>query len=226
MNIEELRKICLSLPSVTEDLKWGNHLCFCIGGKLFLIAGLDESPVTASFKTDEEDFAELSGRSGFRPAPYFSKHSWIHTSDIGLLSKKEWEYLVGKSYALIRLKLSKKTLSAMGLKVPAKDRKKISAFPKAKKQIEQQSLQDSLEQLRESFNLAGDDEKAISMSAYMKNKVSIPGNSKTSSRDYCETLVKGITQAGLERAKIRFMVALETRGERVPVCRHGAFIQE
>jgi len=110
MNIEDLRNICNSFPSVTEDIKWENHLCFNIGGKMFLIAGLDETPVTASFKVDDEDFAELSDKKGFKPAPFLARYKWIHCSDIQMLSEKKWKLYIGRSYSLIKSKLSKKLL--------------------------------------------------------------------------------------------------------------------
>lgn len=113
MNIEDLRKICLDLPFVTEDIKWENHLCFNIGGKMFLIAGLDSTPVTASFKTDDDDFARLSVQEGFKPAPYLARNKWVHTSDIGKLNKKEWTQLIKKSYEIIKSKLTKKILNSL-----------------------------------------------------------------------------------------------------------------
>ena len=42
MTVENVRKICLALPDVTEDVKWGNDLCFCIAGKMF--AAMDLNP--------------------------------------------------------------------------------------------------------------------------------------------------------------------------------------
>ena len=42
MTIEEIQKICKSLHSVTEDIKWEHDLCFCIGGKMFVVVGLDQ----------------------------------------------------------------------------------------------------------------------------------------------------------------------------------------
>lgn len=113
MNIEELRKICTSLPGVTEDIKWENHLCFNIGGKMFLITGLDQVPVTASFKTNDDDFANLSTREGFQPAPYLARHKWIHISDINHLSIKEWKKLIKNSYEIIRSKLPKKIIAGI-----------------------------------------------------------------------------------------------------------------
>ncbi len=69
MNIESLRKICTSLPAVTEDIKWGNDLAFSIGDKMFCVASL-ESPFTCSFKVRDDEFEELSNQNGFMPAPY------------------------------------------------------------------------------------------------------------------------------------------------------------
>jgi predicted DNA-binding protein (MmcQ/YjbR family) len=37
MNIEQLRKFCLSFPGATEDIKWGADLCFCVGEKMFCV---------------------------------------------------------------------------------------------------------------------------------------------------------------------------------------------
>ena len=64
MNIEELRTLCMSFPGTTEDIKWGDHLCFCVGNKIFLIAGLDQAPVTASFKVETDDFDGFACRDG------------------------------------------------------------------------------------------------------------------------------------------------------------------
>jgi predicted DNA-binding protein (MmcQ/YjbR family) len=69
MTIETLQAICEKLPGVTQDIKWGNHLCFNVGEKMFLVTNPDEVPHTATFKVNDEDFEELSQRKGFKPAP-------------------------------------------------------------------------------------------------------------------------------------------------------------
>jgi predicted DNA-binding protein (MmcQ/YjbR family) len=108
MNIEQLQKLCKSLPGVTEDIKWGNDLCFSVGGKMFLVAGLEQVPTSASFKVTDDQFSELSTRKGFKPAPYMAKHKWIWLEDVKLLSTKEWTSYVRQSYELIKQKLPKK----------------------------------------------------------------------------------------------------------------------
>jgi predicted DNA-binding protein (MmcQ/YjbR family) len=115
MTIEELRAICKKLKGATEDIKWENHLCFNIGDKMFLITAPDEVPVSASFKTSNEDFDQLSIKKGFKPAPYLAKHKWVFVEDIDLLNVKQWNYYAKQSYELIASKLPAKTKKQLGL---------------------------------------------------------------------------------------------------------------
>ena len=108
MNIEEIQNLCKQLPGVTEDIKWGSDLCFSVGGKMFLVAGLELSPVTASFKVTDEQFEEMSSKPGFMPAPYMAKHKWIYVNNISLMSKQEWTFYIKQSYELVKQKLPKK----------------------------------------------------------------------------------------------------------------------
>ncbi|RTY92406.1 MmcQ/YjbR family DNA-binding protein [Flavobacterium sp. GT3R68] len=108
MNIEELQKLCKSLPHVTEDIKWGNDLCFCIGGKMFCVAGLNQSPTSASFKVLDEEFEEMSTKEGFIRAPYVARYKWVLAEDITILSAKEWQHYVTQSYNLVKDKLPAK----------------------------------------------------------------------------------------------------------------------
>ena len=107
MNIDFLRQFCKSLPAVTEDIKWGHDLCFCVGAKMFCVTSL-EPPFTCSFKVTDEEFEELSDREGFMPAPYMARNKWILVTDPTKLKKKEWEHHVRQSYEMIKSKLTKK----------------------------------------------------------------------------------------------------------------------
>ena len=108
MNLEDLQFICNKLDNVTEDIKWGQDLCFNIGGKMFLVANAEGNPVSASFKTDEETFNELIERDGFIPAPYLARHKWVYVDDINRLSKKDWQQFINHSYEIVKVKLPKK----------------------------------------------------------------------------------------------------------------------
>ena len=114
MNIEELQVICKSNEAVTESIKWGNDLCFCIGEKMFLVVGLDKSPTSAAFKVLEEQFEEISSREGFKPAPYTARYKWVMINDIKEMTKKEWQFYIEQSYSLVKDKLSVKIKKQLG----------------------------------------------------------------------------------------------------------------
>jgi predicted DNA-binding protein (MmcQ/YjbR family) len=114
MDIEKLRTFCLSLPAATEDVKWGNDLCFSVGAKMFCVAGMEE-PITFSFKVPDEDFEELAAQPGFVPAPYMARNHWVLVTDAKKIKSKEAEKLIRQSYDLIKEKLTKKLKSQLGL---------------------------------------------------------------------------------------------------------------
>ena len=115
MNTSDLEKICKSLPGVTEDVKWEHDLVFSIGGKMFCVVGLDQSPVTASFKVTDEEFDEMASRPGFKPAPYVAKYKWVWIDDITKMKKKDWEKYIHQSYTLVKDKLSAKLRKQLGV---------------------------------------------------------------------------------------------------------------
>jgi predicted DNA-binding protein (MmcQ/YjbR family) len=107
MNIETIRNICNKLPHVTEDIKWGNDLCFLIGGKMFCVTGLNEE-LKVSLKVTDEEFAELINVAGIIPAPYVAKHKWILVEKPNVFNQKKWQHYITQSYNLVKAKLPKK----------------------------------------------------------------------------------------------------------------------
>ena len=101
MDIETIRDFCRALPAVTEDIKWGQDLCFSVAGKMFCVAGL-EGPLTVSFKVRDEEFDELADSPGMRPAPYVARYKWVLVEEVGRLGRKEWEHYLRQSYDLVR----------------------------------------------------------------------------------------------------------------------------
>jgi len=108
MTLETIQELCLALPATTEDIKWESHLCFSVGGKIYLITGADEVPVTASFKVSDEDFESLCALEGFIAAPYMAKHKWIKVDDIGRLTRSQWKQYLQRAHELVAAKLTKK----------------------------------------------------------------------------------------------------------------------
>jgi predicted DNA-binding protein (MmcQ/YjbR family) len=113
MDIDQLRSYCLSLPGVTEDIKWGNDLVFSVGAKMFCVAGL-ESPLKFSFKVKDEEFEEISNSEGFMPAPYMARARWVLVTKLKL-GKKEYQHFINQSYELVKAKLTKKIKAELGL---------------------------------------------------------------------------------------------------------------
>ena len=113
MDIESLQNICSRFPGVTEDIKWEHHLCFSVAEKMFLMIGLDDSPLTASFKVSDEDFDEISSRKGFKPAPYMAKNKWVSVDDLNRMNKTEWQTIATNAYEIIKSKLPKKTQASL-----------------------------------------------------------------------------------------------------------------
>src|ERR1700756_2416470 len=99
VNIELIRNICNSLPSVSEDIKWGNDLCFIVAGKMFCVVSL-EIPLKVSLKVQDEEFEELAARQGIIPAPYVARYKWILVENINIFSPEKWEHYIRQSYDL------------------------------------------------------------------------------------------------------------------------------
>ncbi|OWY22857.1 hypothetical protein C7N43_05130 [Sphingobacteriales bacterium UPWRP_1] len=108
MTIDELRTICTSFPSVTEEVKWGHDLCFCIAGKMFVVADIYALPFPVSFKVPAEEFEVLLEKPGFEPAPYLARHCWIRVKDLNRLDEAECRFYAHQSYRLVAEKLPAK----------------------------------------------------------------------------------------------------------------------
>lgn len=108
MDIDWIRRYCLSLPHATEKIQWGNDLVFKIEGKMFAVVVLEPAPVWMSFKCSPEDFAELTEREGIRPAPYMARAQWVALETADTLTPQELQAHVRRSYDLVFAKLPKK----------------------------------------------------------------------------------------------------------------------
>ncbi len=114
MNQETVREFCLALPHATEDVKWGQDLCFCIGGKLFAVVPLDAaSPYRLTFKCTPEEFAELIEQAGVDPAPYAARYHWVALKRLDVMNAVELKRLLKDSYAMVKAKLPKKVLAGL-----------------------------------------------------------------------------------------------------------------
>jgi predicted DNA-binding protein (MmcQ/YjbR family) len=115
MDIDAIRKYCLSLPHATEGMQWGDNLLFRIGEKIFTIVALDHAPPQLSFKCTPEEFAELVEREGIVPALYMARNHWVLLQTPDALPRADLKRLIKDSYDMVVAKLPKRVRVALGI---------------------------------------------------------------------------------------------------------------
>ena len=113
MNIDQLRKLCLSFPGVTEQIQWQDDLLFKVGGKMFVVVPLEPARVWLTLKADPEEFADLIERPGIVPAPYLARAKWIAIESADILPQSEVAALLRKSYDLVVANLPRAAQQAL-----------------------------------------------------------------------------------------------------------------
>jgi predicted DNA-binding protein (MmcQ/YjbR family) len=125
MNLDSIRRFCLSLPRATENVQWGDDLVFKVGGKMFAVANLNRAQANkVSFKCTPEKFAELTEIPGIIPAPYAARYHWVSVQMDDALRVSEMEELIRQSHEMVFAKLPKKVQQALSLKNSARRKAK------------------------------------------------------------------------------------------------------
>ncbi len=107
MNIEMIREYILQKPSVTECFPFGEDtLVFKVNGKIFLLAGLDETPLQFNVKCDPEKAIQLreDHPESVLPGYHMNKKHWNTIIVDGRLSSKQLKEMMDDSYTLVAKK--------------------------------------------------------------------------------------------------------------------------
>ena len=106
MNIEDIRMYCLSKPDVEEALPFGNDtLVFKVGGKIFLLVGMDSQPIQFNVKCDPERAVELREQYDcIIPGYHMNKKHWNTVVIDNTLSTKQLKEQIDHSYDLVKPK--------------------------------------------------------------------------------------------------------------------------
>jgi predicted DNA-binding protein (MmcQ/YjbR family) len=104
MSVEPIRRFCLSFPHATENLQWGDDLCFKVGGKIFALLSLSSVPQRLMFKCTAETFAELVEQEDIIPAPYVGRYKWVSLLRLDVLPWTEVKDLIEQSYTMVAAK--------------------------------------------------------------------------------------------------------------------------
>lgn len=132
MNLDSIRKFCLSLPHATENLQWQDELCFKIGGKIFAMLGVSSVPQRLVVKCDPEKFVDLTEREGIVPAPYVGRYKWVLLEALDALPPFELTELIRESYAMVASKAPNKDRKKMR---SSKPKKRSRTSPKTRKRV-------------------------------------------------------------------------------------------
>src|ERR1700690_1647203 len=107
-DVESIRKLCLSFPDVTEDMPWGDDLCFKVRGKIFTGMVLSDGRFPRmTLKCAPETFHDLLEIEGVSPAPYVGRYKWVMLANSNVLPAGELETLIRQSYELVAAKAPK-----------------------------------------------------------------------------------------------------------------------
>lgn len=116
MNVDSIRKYCLAFPHATENLQWGDDLCFKVNKKIFTVVSLGAVPQGLCFKCTPDKFAELCEQEGIRPAPYVGRYKWVFVEGLDTLADSELRDLIRQSYEMV----ASKTKAGASKKLTAK----------------------------------------------------------------------------------------------------------
>ncbi|MGJ1409583.1 MmcQ/YjbR family DNA-binding protein [Sphingobacterium thalpophilum] len=112
MNIEELREYCLSIGPVMEETPFGpDTLVFKIGGKVFLLVGLDQiGELRFNVKCDPERAIALreTYSQTVLPGYHMNKKHWNTVFANRELDDSTLQQLIQHSYQLVVNSLSRK----------------------------------------------------------------------------------------------------------------------
>jgi predicted DNA-binding protein (MmcQ/YjbR family) len=109
MDVDAIRRYCLSFPHTTENLQWGEELCFKVRGKIFTMLALGSVPPRVCFKCTPEEFAQLVELEGIIPAPYVGRYKWVLLEHLNALRDLELEDLIRQSYEMVSAKAKPST---------------------------------------------------------------------------------------------------------------------
>lgn len=114
MNVEEIRDYCISKFGVEECFPFDNEtLVFKVGGKIFLLMGINANPIQFNVKCEPQKAIDLREKYSFvLPGYHMNKAHWNTVVCDGRATKKFVFECIDDSYALIIQSLPKKQREA------------------------------------------------------------------------------------------------------------------
>ena len=110
MNIEQLQQYFLSKPGAEETLPFGpDTLVYKVGGKVFLLTGLNAEELRFNVKCDPDLAVELREQYAcVQPGYHMNKKHWNTIIADGTVSNQQLKQWIDHSYELVVKSLPKK----------------------------------------------------------------------------------------------------------------------
>jgi len=110
MHLESLREYCLSKKAVQETLPFGpDTLVYKVMGKMFLLTGFENDPLTFNVKCDPEKVTDLREEfSCVQPGYHMNKKHWNTVVVDGSVSDEQLMAWIDHSYDMVVSGLSNK----------------------------------------------------------------------------------------------------------------------
>ena len=106
MNFDEFREYCVRKKGVSEDMPFDDlTLVFKVGGKMFALVSMNESPCSINLKCDPERSVILREKyESITPGYHMNKKHWNTVLVDGSVSSKQLKEWIDDSFALVRQK--------------------------------------------------------------------------------------------------------------------------
>ncbi len=115
MTFDDFDRMALALPGAMFDIKWGADRTYCIGGKMFAVAGhLGDYAPRYVFKTSDLSFEMLVDSGAAVPAPYLARARWVQLVAPDSLPDEALTRYIAQSHALVAAKLTRKARADLG----------------------------------------------------------------------------------------------------------------
>ena len=108
--------MAMALPGATYDIKWGHDRCYCVGGRMFAVAGHEgEDEPRYCFKASDASFEQLCEEGVADPAPYMARAKWVLLKDAHVLPDDQLGKYIEIAHKLIAEKLTRKARAELGI---------------------------------------------------------------------------------------------------------------
>ena len=116
MNAEEFHAAALALPGAEFDVKWGDHRTYCVGGKMFALAGaLGEERPCWTLKVSDASFDQLCEEGVAAPSAYIGRYKWVRFVSNDAIPDDQLMAYLQQAHAIVAAKLPTGVRKGLGI---------------------------------------------------------------------------------------------------------------